>query len=264
MRMFCTVALLGVLSMGVVASAQNAPAAPATQPAATDATPPAVMAAAVTATASGSPDSVIVAVAGSENKDPKAAGLEAAKAAIAACGGQAKGIVVFEDSKDPEAVVAGVMAGAAGVPMIGTHAESLVSDKTLTPGVGVAVMAFGGKDVKVQTAVADLNKDREKTAADLVEKLKGFKDAKVVLVLSEPDLSFEEGVNGRGLPDGHEEGLRRDARSSAATASRSAARAACSSWTARCPSGPWWRWPSAGRSRPSGTTPPSSSRWVSR
>ena len=159
------------------------------------------------ATAAGDAASVIVAVAGSENADPKAAAMEAAAAAIKACNGSAKGLVVFEDTKDSAAVAAGVAEAAKALPWIGCHAEALVSEKTLKPGVGVAVMAIGGAKVSVQTASADLNKQRRVTAKGLVDQLKGAQDPKVIFALSEPDLSFEEGVTVEDFLLGMKEGF---------------------------------------------------------
>lgn len=187
-------------AVSVAACAWAQDSAPATTKAAAE---PAV------AVVSGSVDTVIVAVAGSELADPKAAAIDATAAVIQACGGQAKGLIVIEDSKDPAAVVAGVMEAGKGLPMIGTHGEALVSDRTLKAG-GVAVMAIGGKKASVATAVAPLDKQRKNTAAALVKQLKDQKDVKVVFALSEPDLSFEEGVTVEDFLFGMQEGFGKD------------------------------------------------------
>lgn len=187
-------------AVSVAACAWAQDSAPATTKAAAE---PAV------AVVSGSVDTVIVAVAGSELADPKAAAIDATAAVIIACGGQAKGLIVIEDSKDPAAVVAGVMEAGKGLPMIGTHGEAMVSDRSLKAG-GVAVMAIGGKKASVATAVAPLDKQRKNTAAALVKQLKDQKDVKVVFALSEPDLSFEPGVTVEDFLFGMQEGFGKD------------------------------------------------------
>lgn len=150
--------------------------------------------AAVEATVQGNPDTVIIAVAGSDNEDPKAAAIEAARAAIEACQGQARGLIVYEDTgtdEQPatEQVVAGLQEVVGDLPYIGTHAVPLLSDRTIPGGVGV--MAIGGRRVQVAAAVAPLDRQRKNTANQLAQGLKSLHDPRLIFVLSEPTLSFE-------------------------------------------------------------------------
>lgn len=159
-------------------------------------------------TVSGDPQTVVVAVAGSDNEDPQQAAREAAQMAIDACQGHAKGLIIFQNYgtlEGTQAVIQGVQEAAGDVPSIGTHAVPMVSQRTLRQGVGV--MAIGGRQVQVATAVAELDRERRNTAKSLVEQMKDFQNPKVVFVLSEPDLSFEEGVNVEEFLLGMQEGF---------------------------------------------------------
>ena len=178
---------------------------------------------------SGSPDTIKFAVAWSTKADPAEAGAEAATSAIDALGCDARGIVFFtyyqdkdfkpkkesEVKPDPaaEQAVANAVAKAAGqVPNIGGRARPLTNGGTLLKNA-VSVLAIGGKQAACKTASASLPKDdRKGPGQKIAAALKDVKGLKVVISLSNPNLSFgaAEGVNVEdyiraitaGTPDG--------------------------------------------------------------
>ena len=163
---------------------------------------------------SGSADTIKFAVAWSTKADPTAAGTEATKSALDGLGCKAKGIVFFtyyqdkdfkpkkesEVKPDPaaEQAVAGAVAKAAGdVPNIGGRARPLTNGGTLLKNA-VSVLAIGGKQAACKTAVADLPKDdRKGPGQKIAAALKDVKGLKVIISLSNPNLSFgaAEGIS---------------------------------------------------------------------
>lgn len=138
---------------------------------------------------SGDPETVIIAVAGVTGDDARDMAVEAAREAIEACRGQAKGLIVYEDTDDVVGVVSGVRSVAGGLPMIGCHAVPLINNHTIKGGVGV--MAIGGRHVEVDAGMTPLQDDRRQTAHNLADELTGVSDPQLVFALSEPTLSFE-------------------------------------------------------------------------
>ena len=178
---------------------------------------------------SGSADTIQFAVAWSCSERPETAAKEAAQAAIGAVGGEAKGVVFFtyyqdkdfepkkasEVKPDPaaEQAVADAVAEAAGdVPNIGGRGRPLTNGGTLLKNA-VSVLAIGGKQAACKAAMADLPKnDRKGPGEKIAAALKDVKDLKIIISLSNPNLSFgaAEGVSVEdyiraiiaGTPDG--------------------------------------------------------------
>ena len=155
---------------------------------------------------SGSGETIRFATAWSTNACPETAGREACKAAMGALGCQAKGLIFFtyyetpdfkgdatKVSPDPvsERMVAEAIAEcAAGIPNIGGRARALTSGGTLLKNA-VSVLAVGGSQADCKTAVADLPKDDRKGPGEkIAAAIKGVKDLRIVVSLSNTDLSF--------------------------------------------------------------------------
>lgn len=145
--------------------------------------------------------------------DPAVAAMTAAEDAISNLGCPAKGLVFYEyypktvkdaegnekEVPDPEKdkLVLPAIRGVAGsIPVIGCRARSLVNDGTKLQDT-VAVMAIGGEQVSCKAVKAELATDRKAVGTAVAEGLKDVKDLKMVLALSEMNLSFDttEGVS---------------------------------------------------------------------
>jgi len=158
------------------------------------------------AVTSGSAETIRFATAWSTDASPEAAGTEAAEAAMKALGCPAKGLIFFtyyevagfkgdatKVSPDPAAekkVAEAVAKCAGGIPNIGGRARALTNAGTLLKNA-VSVLAIGGKQADCKTAVADLPKnDRKGPGEKIAAAIKGVKDLKIVVSLSNMDLSF--------------------------------------------------------------------------
>lgn len=163
------------------------------------------------AATSGSAQTIRFATAWSTHADPAEAGRQAAGAAIDALGCPARGIVFFtyyetadfdnqgdqsRVSPDPVAeqeVAEAVAKCAAGVPNIGGRARALTSGGTLLKNA-VSVLAIGGRQASCKTAVADLPTDNRRGPGEkIAAAIKDVKDLKMVISLSNTDLSFGAG-----------------------------------------------------------------------
>ena len=202
------------------------PETPPTEPPAEESTPdeaPAVEGAAGSETDTPTPEAedptageakpVAFAVAWCTNEDPKVAAETAAAEAIADLGCPAKGLIFYEyfpktaqdaegndkevpDTEKEKAVLPALRAVAGSVPVIGCRARSLVAGGTMLTDT-VAVMAVGGDAVSCQAAKAKLDVDRKAVGASIAEQLEGVEDLKLVMALSEMNLSFDttEGIS---------------------------------------------------------------------
>jgi len=164
---------------------------------------------------SGDAKTVAFAVAWCTSADPAAAAEAAAKEALDQLGCPAKGLVFYEyypktikttvkndkgETKETEKQVPDpakdkrilpAIRGAAGsVPVIGCRARSLVTGGTMLENT-VAVLAIGGEAVSCKVAKARLAKDRQDVGSVIAEALKDVNDLKIVLALSEMNLSFD-------------------------------------------------------------------------
>ena len=161
----------------------------------------------------GDPRSVAFAVGWCTSEDPFIAGSTASKRAVAALGCTPKGLVFYEyfpktvkgkDGKDKEVpdtekeqrVLPSLRGMAPDVPVIGCRARSLVNGGTMLTNT-VACLAIGGDQVSCQPVKVKLDDDRKAVGTAIGNGLKGVKDLKLVLALSEMRLSFEtkEGVS---------------------------------------------------------------------
>ncbi len=168
---------------------------------------------------------VAFAVASNTDADPAAAAKAAATQAIEDLGVPAKGLIFYEyypktvmvtvketvtsddgteeeiekEVPDPEKdmlVLPAIRSVAGSIPVIGCRARSLVNDGTKLSDT-VAVMAIGGKDVSCKVVKAKLVTDRKAVGAAVAEGLEDIEDLKLVMALSEMNLSFDtaEGVS---------------------------------------------------------------------
>lgn len=161
----------------------------------------------------GDPRSVAFAVGWCTSDEPFVAGSTAANRAIQALGCKPKGLVFYEyfpktvkgkDGKDKEVpdtvkeqrVLPALTGMAPGVPVIGCRARSLVNGGTMLTNT-VACLAIGGDQVSCKPVKAKLDDNRKAVGTAIANGLKGVKDLKLVLALSEMRLSFEtkEGVS---------------------------------------------------------------------
>jgi len=156
---------------------------------------------------------VAFAVASCTDADPAVAAKTAAEEAIEKLDCPAKGLIFYEyypktvqdadgnDKEVPDAekdklVLPAIRGVAASIPVIGCRARSLVEDGTKLSDT-VAVMAIGGEDVACRAVKAELVTDRKAVGTAIAEGLKDVKDLKLVMALSEMNLSFDttEGVS---------------------------------------------------------------------
>ena len=157
---------------------------------------------------SGSAETIKFAAAWSADPNSGKAARKAAQAAIGALGCDAKGLIFFtyyetEDfpgkddptkvSPDPEAeqrVARTIGRIAKDIPSIGGRARSMTNGGTLLKNA-VSVLAIGGAGADCKAAVAELPKDDRKGPGEKIAKaVKGVKDLKIVVSLSNMDLSF--------------------------------------------------------------------------
>lgn len=176
----------------------------------------------------GDPASAAFAVAWCTDADPARAGETAAAAAIQALGCPPKGLVFYEyfprmakgkagkdkevpDTDKEKKVLAGVRAAAKGVPLIGTRARSLVNGGSQPPD-SVAVLAIGGEELACQAVKQPLADARYAVGRDLAKGLQSVSDLKMILALSEMNLSFDTkpGVSVEDLIRGVQEVAGRD------------------------------------------------------
>jgi len=166
--------------------------------------------------ASGSADTVKIAVAWSSNASAAAAAKEATEAAIAAVGGKAKAVAFYTYYQDPnftpdeksqatackadiaaeDAAAKAVNAACAGTPNIGCRARPLCNGGTLLKNA-IAVMAIAGEKASVAATKTAIQDDRLATGKAIAAAMTGVTDLKLVLALAEMRLSFEtkEGVS---------------------------------------------------------------------
>ncbi|NQT37281.1 MAG: FIST C-terminal domain-containing protein [Planctomycetes bacterium] len=147
------------------------------------------------------------------SEDPAAAATKAATDAIEGLGCPAKGVIFYEyfpktiqdaEGKDKEvpdadkdALVLPALREAVGaVPTIGCRARSLVNGGTMLSNT-VAVLAIGGESVSCKAVKAELVADRRAVGTKIAEQLADVKDMKLLMALSEMNLSFDttEGVS---------------------------------------------------------------------
>ncbi|MHC4401119.1 MAG: FIST signal transduction protein [Planctomycetota bacterium] len=159
------------------------------------------------------PKAVAFAVASCTDDDPATAAQTAAAEAVDKLGLPAKGLVFYEyfpktvkdaegsdkqvpDLEKEKAVLPALRAVASSMPVIGCRARSLVSDGTKLANT-VAVLAIGGENITLKTAKAELVADRRAVGTLLAAQLKEVEDLKLVVALSEMNLSFDttEGVS---------------------------------------------------------------------
>ncbi len=152
-------------------------------------------------------------VAWCTNEDPKVAAETAVKDAMAGLAGPTKGLIFYEyypktikDAKDEDkevpdvdkekAVLPAVSGVAGDVPVIGCRARSLVVGGTMLTNT-VAVLAIGGEEISCKAVKAELVTDRKTVGASIADQLADVKDIKIVMALSEMNLSFDttEGVS---------------------------------------------------------------------
>lgn len=136
--------------------------------------------------------------------DPAVAAFEAVNASLRNLGCDPKGILFFESyEREDESRAAGeaVEKAACGTPNIGVYAEALVNCGLLRSN-GMAVLAVGGGQAQCRALHIGLDRDRRKLGAEIGSQLKDLSDLKLVVALSEPNLSFEPGVDVEGFLHG--------------------------------------------------------------
>jgi len=164
---------------------------------------------------SGDAQTVAFSVAWCTSADPAAAAKAAATEALDKLGCPAKGLVFYEyypktvktattnaegveeesekelpDADKEKLVLPAIRAVTDTVPVIGCRARSLVTGGTMLKDT-VAVLAIGGEAVSCQVTKAKLAKDRKAVGNWIAEDLKDVNDLKIVLALSEMNLSFD-------------------------------------------------------------------------
>ena len=129
----------------------------------------------------------------SENIDPIAAAAEATEMACQQLGAsEVKAVIFYENypSHAREKEIGKAVADAAGnVPSIGVRAIPHCDTGTLWHH-SITLMAIGGGDARVKVVSSPLSDDRLALGNNIGGELKGVQDLKLVLVLSEPNLSF--------------------------------------------------------------------------
>ena len=161
------------------------------------------------------------AVAWSTHADPATAAKTAAAEAIEKLGCPAKGLIFYEyypktvkttvkneagedeesekevpDTEKEKKVLPAIRGVADAVPVIGCRARSLVTGGTMLQNT-VAVMAVGGEKLSCTVVKTKLSKDRKAVGRSIAEGLADVVDLKLVMALSEMNLSFDttEGVS---------------------------------------------------------------------
>lgn len=153
---------------------------------------------------SGSAEAIRFAVAWASGPRPAVTASKATRDAIQALGCPAKAIVFLQAySEEAKARAAGraVHRAAGGVDNVGVYAEPLVNGGHL-PNDAVAVLAVGGKQARCKAFRAKLDKDRARLGRLVAGQMKDLPELKIVIALSEPNLSFEEGVTVEGFLHG--------------------------------------------------------------
>lgn len=129
----------------------------------------------------------------SENPDPIVAAREATRMALDRLGTKAvKGVIFYENylAHPCEKEIGKRVAETAGnVPSIGVRAIPHTDAGTLWEH-SLAVLAIGGEDARVKVSSLPLSDDRLAMGRTLAGTLKFVQDLKLVMVLSEPNLSF--------------------------------------------------------------------------
>ncbi|MHC4176187.1 MAG: FIST signal transduction protein [Planctomycetota bacterium] len=165
--------------------------------------------------------SVAFSVAWCTDADPEAAAKTATAEAIEKLGCPAKGLIFYEyypktvketvtgdegkeeevekevpDAEKEKKVLPVIRTVAESVPVIGCRARSLVSGGTMLSDT-VAVLAVGGEALSCKVAKAQLDVDRRAVGDSIAKQLGDVKDLKLVMALSEMNLSFDttEGVS---------------------------------------------------------------------
>jgi len=156
---------------------------------------------------------VAFAVASATDDDPAKAATAAAVKAVEGISGPTKGLIFYEyfpktvkdaegkdkevpDTEKEKAVLPALRSVAGSMPVIGCRARSLTNEGTKLTNT-VAVLAIGGDEVFCQVAKAELVQDRKAVGTAIAEGLSGVEDLKLVMALSEMNLSFDttEGVS---------------------------------------------------------------------
>ncbi len=145
-------------------------------------------------------DGVRFVVAWMQDADPVKAAQGAYDLGVAAMRTQPKAIVFFESFSEEGAAAAlkALRTRAGSIPSVGTKAPALVNGGAMQTNT-MALLLVGGARANVQIARAELNNDRERTGTQLANALRGVSELKVVIALSEPKLSFEDGVTVEGF-----------------------------------------------------------------
>ena len=185
------VKLVALLSTCMLAAAAGiaAAAAPQTQPSGTS--------------AAGPVDGVRFVVSWVQDADPAKAGATAYEQGLKEMGTPPKAIMFFErfGVEEGKTAVKALRAKAGDVPTIGTKSVPLVNGGVLQQNV-MAILMIGGPKANVKISKTALDSDRSKTGIGMAAALKDVPDLKVVMALSEGDLSFEQGVNVEGFLHG--------------------------------------------------------------
>ncbi len=147
------------------------------------------------------------AVGWSTHEDPAVAAETAAKDAIAKLGDQPKALIFYEyfpktakdaegedkevpDTEKEKAVLPAIRGVASDIPVIGCRARSLVNGGTMLTNT-VAVLAIGGSEVFCKAVKTELVADRKAVGAAIAEGVKDVKNLKLIMALSEMNLSFD-------------------------------------------------------------------------
>ncbi len=147
------------------------------------------------------------AVGWSTNEDPAAAAETAANEAIAKLGAEPKALIFYEyypktvkdaegedkevpDTEKEKAVLPAIRGVASDIPVIGCRARSLVNGGTMLTNT-VAVLAIGGSEVSCKAVKTELVADRKAVGAAIAEGVKDVKNLKLIMALSEMNLSFD-------------------------------------------------------------------------
>lgn len=136
--------------------------------------------------------------------EPAEAAAEAVTAALKGLRGVPRGLLFFESyDGEEDSRRAGEAAGkaAGAIPNVGVYAEALVNGGLVKTG-GIAVLAVGGAKAECRALHRKLSRDRYALGAELGDQLKDVRGLKLVVALSEPNLSFEPGVDVEGFLHG--------------------------------------------------------------
>ncbi|MEE8451234.1 MAG: FIST N-terminal domain-containing protein [Thermoguttaceae bacterium] len=159
----------------------------------------------------GDAKAVAFGVAWCENEDPAIAAKTAVTEAIEKLGCDPKGLIFYEyypktvtvtndagdeeekeipDAEKDKLVLPAIRGVIDSIPMIGCRARSLVSGGTMLQNT-VAVMAIGGTDISCKAIKTELVADRKAVGAAIAEGVKDVADLKLIMALSEMNLSFD-------------------------------------------------------------------------